>query len=285
MTAKARVCAVSYANSTPLVWGLLKGPQRRMFDLEFALPSACAERLREGTTDIGLVPVIELALQPGLAVVPGICVACEGRVRSIVLVSKKPLGEVETFAADTGSRTSVVLAQVLAGQLHGSRPRALPHSPHLDRMLELADAALVIGDAALGIDPGMQSWRGRPVHVYDLGLEWQEMTGLPMVFAVWAARSLPPGLAPEAAVSALQDSAAFGMQRIADVADRESSRHGLPKAMVLDYLTRNVRFELGGGEREGMRLYLRLAAEFGLAGPVPPLRYLPQARPVLGGTT
>ncbi len=285
MNARARVCAVSYANSTPLVWGLLHGPQRGMFDLEFALPSTCADRLRAGATDIGLVPLIELARQPGLRIVPGICVGCNGPVRSIVLVSKQPFAEVEAIAADTGSRTSVVLAQVLAAHLHGTRPRVLPHRPHLDEMLAMADGALVIGDAALAIDPSMESWQDIPVHVYDMGLAWQEMTGLPMVFAVWAAGRLPNGLLGEDLVQALQGSAAFGIRQIDDVVAHESSRQGLPRAMVREYLTRNVRFGLGDAEREAMLLYLKLAADLGLADEPSELQYLPQAQAAVGETT
>ncbi len=278
MTAKARACAVGYVNSTPLVWGLLQGPQRGLFDLEFALPSACADRLRNGETDVGLAPIIELARQPDLSVVPGIGVGCKGRVRSILLVSKMPFGDVETLAADTGSRTSVVLAQVLAAHLHGTRPRVVDRPPRLDDMLELADAALIIGDSALRIDPAMQSWRNQPVHVYDLGLCWEEMTGLPMVFAVWASRPLPPQLRAESVVTALQESAAFGGRRIEAIAAWESARHGLPEAMIREYLTRYVRFGLGAAARRAMRLYLKLAADLGLAGPAHPLRYLADPR-------
>jgi len=285
MNARARVCAVSYANSTPLIWGLLHGPQRGMFDLELALPSTCADRLRAGAADIGLVPLVELARQPGLKVVPGICVGCNGRVRSIVLVSKKPFAEVESIAADTGSRTSVVLAQVLAAHLHGTRPHVLPHPPDIDEMLALADAALVIGDAALQIDPSMDSWREIPVHVYDMGLAWQEVTALPMVFAVWAAGPLPPRLRGQDVVRALQGSAAFGLRHIEDVVAHESSRQGLPRAMVREYLTRNVRFGLRDAEREGMLLYLKLAADLGLTDEPSELRYLPQAQATIGGTT
>ncbi len=285
MNARARVCAVSYANSTPLVWGLLHGPQRGIFDLEFALPSKCADRLRAGAADIGLVPLIELARQPGLRIVPGICVGCNGPVRSIVLVSKKPFAKVEAIAADTGSRTSVVLAQVLAAHLHGTRPRVLPHRPHLDEMLAMADAALVIGDAALAIDPSMESWQDRPVHVYDMGLAWREMTGLPMVFAVWAAGRLPHGLLGEDVVAALQDSAAFGLRHIEDVVAHESSTHGLPRSMLREYLTRYVRYDVGDAEREAMLLYLKLAADLGLAGRPHELLYLPEPQRVMGATT
>ncbi len=271
MAANLRVCAVSYLNTAPLVWGMRRGAQQDLFDLSFAVPSVCAERLHSGNADVGLVPVIELARQPDLVVVPGAAVACRGTVRSIVVVSKKPLGEIESFAADTGSRTSVVLVQIVTAHMHGIRPQVRPYPPRLDEMLEIADAALIIGDPALRINPAMATWRGRPVHVYDLGAEWWEMTGLPMVFAVWGMKNLAnsDGLA-----AALAESAAYGMGRIEEIVRAESPRLGLEPEAVREYLTRYVRYELGDREREAMCLYLRLASELGLVETSRGLRFL-----------
>lgn len=273
MAVKLRVCAVSYLNTAPLVWGMRRGAQQGLFDLSFALPSECAERLRSGKADAGLVPVIELARQLDLVVVPGAAVACLGAVRSIVIVSKKPLGEIESFAADTGSRTSVVLTQIVAAHMHGIRPKVRPYPPRLDEMLEIADAALVIGDPALRIDPAMSSWRGRPVHVYDLGAEWHEMTGLPMVFAVWGVKNLA---SPDGLAEALAESAAYGVGRIEEIVRAESPRLGFEPRIVREYLTRYVRYELRDSERAAMRLYLRLASELGLAEAPSDVRFLPE---------
>ena len=278
MAARLRVCAVSYLNTSPLVWGMCHGPQRNLFDLSFALPSVCADRLRSGEADAGLVPVIELARQPDLLVVPGTAVACRGAVRSIVLVSKKPLEAIESFAADTGSRTSVVLTQVVAAHAHGIRPKARPYPPRLGEMLEIADAALVIGDPALAIDPSMTSWKGRPVHVYDLGAEWEEMTGLPMVFAVWGVKNLAES---EGLYEAFSESAAYGLARIDEIARDQAPSLGLEPTEVKEYLTRHVRYRLGDREREAMNLFLRLASELGLTGAPRRVRFLPE--PVLSG--
>lgn len=271
MVAKLRLCAVSYLNSAPLVWGMSHGPQKGLFDLRFAVPSACADQLRCGAADVGLVPVIELARQPDLVVVPGTAIACQGCVRSILLVSKKPLELIESFAADTGSRTSVVLTQVIAAQKGGIRPRVRPYPPRLGEMLEIADAALIIGDHALRIDPSMEKWRDWPVYVYDLGAEWEDMTGLPMVFAVWAVKNLAD---PEGLAEALAGSAAYGRSRIDEIVDHESARLGFVPEVVRVYLTRNVRYDLGDREREATSLFLRLAAELGLADALMDVRFL-----------
>lgn len=273
MAAKLRLCAVSYLNTAPLVWGMLHGPQSDIFEVSFELPSACADRLRSGQADLGLVPVVEIARQPDLAVVPGSCIACRGHVRSILLVSKKPFNLIESFAADTGSRTSVALTQVIAAHRHGIRPRVRPYPPRLDEMLEIADAALIIGDPALQIDPAMSTWKGHPVYVYDLGAEWGEMTGLPMVFAVWGVKNLADS---EGLAEVLASSAAYGASRIDEIAVAESERLGFELAVVREYLTRYVQYDFGEPEREATERFLRLAAELGLTDARPAINFLPE---------
>jgi len=271
MAPRKRVSAVSYLNTAPLVWGMTHGPQKGVFDLRFELPSECADALRGGKADIGLVPVIELARQPDLGVLPGCGIIALGLVRSILLISKKPMEEIESFAADTGSRTSVVMTQVLLARRFGLRPRVRPYPPKLDEMLELADAALIIGDAALRIDPEMSEWRGEPVQVYDMGAEWRETTSLPMVFAVWAAKNL----AAEAWMPAvLNDSAAYGRRRIEEITAAESPRLGLDPGLVRTYLSEHVSFELGEEERDSMAFFLKAAAELGLVGRLPEISFL-----------
>lgn len=267
---------MSYLNTAPLVWGLAHGPQRRLVELEFATPADCADKLRSGDVDAGLVPTIELARQPDLEVAPRGCIACRGSVRSILLVCKKPFADIESIAIDLGSRSSVVLAQVLALELYGTRPAVHPHPPLLDKMLQAADAALIIGDPALRLDPEMSDWRGQPVHVYDLGAEWQALTGLPMVFAVWAAKPVEDAAA---LVAALTGSATYGLGRIEEIVAAESARLGFEAGLVRKYLTRHIRYELTAAEREAMDTYLRLAATQGLVRAPRAIRYLSDSGP------
>jgi chorismate dehydratase len=271
MRAKRRVSAVSYLNTSPLIWGLMHGPQQETFDVQFSLPAECADALHSGDADIGLVPSIALARQRDLMVIPGCSVSCQGPVRSILFLSRKPMEEIESFAADTSSRTSVVLTQVLLAHKYGIRPRVRPYPPKLDDMLELADAALIIGDPALRIDPNLSEWRGHPLFVYDLGAEWVELTGGPMVFAVWAVKKLvaDPGLTGIFAASA-----AYGKERLEDIIAVESKSRDLPEDLVRRYLTTHIAYGLGEAERQSLALFLRSAAELGLVEKVPELNYL-----------
>jgi chorismate dehydratase len=247
---RVRVCAVSFLNTCPLVWGLEHGPQTGQFDLSFEIPSVCADRLAAGSADIGLVPVIE-AKRQGLEFVPGLGIACNGPVRSILLVSYVPAPEIRTMAVDCSSRTSVALSEVILRERFGVTPRMIRHNPDLDSMLETADAALLIGDSALRFHPDEL-----PYHVYDLGQEWKWMTGLPMVFAVWAAkpRVIDPGV-----VSILRGSFDFGRERMEEIIAEESRRRGFAEDLVRQYLTHYIHFELTTEFEQGMSRFLDLA--------------------------
>jgi chorismate dehydratase len=175
------VCAVSYLNTVPLVWGLQHDSALSdIFDLRFAVPSACADQLASGEADIGIVPVIEMGRQR-LDYFRGCGIASHGPVRSILLISKIPFSQIRTLATDSGSRTSVMLARIILTEKFGCDPKLISHTPDLPAMLGLADAALLIGDAALRVDPATL-----PLETLDLGEQWTNLTGLPMVFAVWA---------------------------------------------------------------------------------------------------
>jgi len=228
---------------------MLHGPQQSLFDLEFRIPAECADRLASGEADIGIIPSFELTKQD-LEIIPGAGIACHGAVRSILLISKVPAAEIRTLAADSSSRTSVELARVILDRKYSATPRQISHVPDLERMIEIADAALIIGDPALHIELDI------PYHVYDLGAEWTGMTGLPMVFAVWAGRK---GCVTPELAKAFVESYRYGCTHMDEIVAAEAVRRGFSPEVVREYLTRHIVHELGPRDYEGMELFLRYA--------------------------
>lgn len=251
-TTPPRVCAVSYLNTVPLVWGALHGPQQGSMALSFAVPSQCAEQVRHGTADVGIIPVIEKE-RMGLDAVPGLGIACRGPVRSILLVSAVPFEKIRRLAVDSGSRTSVQLARVILAQRYGAEPELHAAAPDLEGMLGNADAALLIGDAALNVDP-----LELDLPCLDLGEEWVTHTGLPMVFAQWAGRSdvVTPSLA-----EALHGSCQYGLAHLDEIIEQEAPARGFARPLVEQYLTRNIVFQLGDAEYAGLAQYLKSVKE------------------------
>ena len=137
------MCAVSFLNTVPLVWGLLHGRQRDQFDLSFCVPSECADRLAAGTADVGIVPAIEAA-RLGLEPLPGCGIASRGAVRSILLVSKVPPGRIRTLATDSSSRTSVALARIILARRYGVEPVMHPtlFGENTDAIWQITDTTL-----------------------------------------------------------------------------------------------------------------------------------------------
>jgi len=231
---------------------MLEGEQKDLFDLEFCVPSECADRLRNGTADIGIVPVVEVMRQ-NLHHLPGTGIACRGPVRSVLLFSKVPPSEIRSFAADTSSRTSVMLTRVILSRRYDVTPQVIPMAPDLEAMLEKADAALIIGDPALLLDP-----EKLPYHCLDLGEEWVEMTGFPMVFAVWAGR---PEVLTEDVAEAFAASAAAGVAALDELSAQQAPVRGLTLEMTRKYLTRHTAFLLDENDYHGMKLFLKYVAE------------------------
>jgi chorismate dehydratase len=252
-----RVGAVSYLNAKPLYYRLTEfAPQ---IALEMDLPSRLADRLAEGDLDVGLIPSVEYlrGAARGYEIVPGLAIAARGAVRSVKLFSRVPLERIERLALDVGSRTSQVLAQVWLDACAGVRPRQVELLPPGVPVEEsTADAVVLIGDRAMKVAPeGFAA-------VVDLAEAWQELTGLPFVFALWVARGgVDLGSLPEA----LLRSRAEGLAHARELAAEHGPRLGLDVASCYDYLTRALSYELGEREVAGLRRFAQMAAALGLA--------------------
>jgi chorismate dehydratase len=257
-----RLGAVSYLNTKPLVEGL--DERSDLFAVRYDVPAQCAALLHEGRIDIGLIPAIEY-LRADYRVVPDIAITSDGPVASVAVFSRVPIGEVKTLALDMSSRTSVVLARILCACKWRIAPKLTPREPDLRAMLARADAALVIGDPALEIDP-----EAADVTKIDLGSEWQALTGLPFVYAMWSGRE---GAVSAAHVSELQAARDRGVAAIPEIARRVAGSDARRAAGVEQYLRDNLKYPLGEREIAGLRRFHELAAEHGLVPGLRPLRF------------
>lgn len=247
-----RLGAVDYLNARPLTHGLDRRPD--LFSLRYDPPSLCAVLLHEEQIDVGMIPAIEYCRGPEYRIVPGMGIISARTVASVALFTKVPVEEVRTIAADTSSRTSNALLRILCHERFGIAPEFRPMAPDVDTMLAAADAALIIGDPALFLDPAEKG-----VEKIDLGEQWTDMTGLPFVWAFWAGR--PDALTPDGVV-ALEQARDAGVAH----ADAIAAEYGGPARAALGqaYLRENIQYDLGGREIAGVRKYFELAARHGL---------------------
>ena len=250
-----RIGAVGFLNARPLLEGLA-ADQRIALRLD--VPSECARLLHAGDIDLGLVPVIELLRGPvTYDIVPGLAIGCDGPVDSVALFSRRPIAQVRRIALDVSSRSSAGLVRVLCRHHFGVEPEFVDAQPDLEAMLEEADAALLIGDPAL-----QARWSALQARKIDLGEAWKAFTGLPFVFAVWAAR--PGALTPDV-VDLLHAARRAGEAAIPALAAAEARGDGAESVRLERYLRRNIRYDLDEEALRGLTRYLTLVMEDGLA--------------------
>ncbi|HUI42941.1 MAG TPA: menaquinone biosynthesis protein [Terriglobia bacterium] len=252
---KPRISVVQYLNTAPLVWGMLHGSERDCFDLSFTTPACCAEDLRAGRAEVGIIPSIELQRIEGLKVLAGLSIASKRTVRSVVLLSRVPLERVRTVALDSSSRTSAALVEILFRRFYRIAPVAHPSAPDPEAMLRDSDAALLIGDPALVYAGDAQ--------VFDLAAEWRRFTGLPFVFALWAVRN--GAVAGDLKTLRLQfeRSRDEGLAHVGEIAAEWGPRLGLEADAVRIYLTENIDYTLDEENLSGLRLFYELAHDVG----------------------
>lgn len=253
-TRKLRVGAVRYLNSKPLIEGLVRLVPEA--ELVLDLPSRLADDLARGLLDVALIPSVEAFSDPDYEIVSDACVATRGPVLSVKLFSRVHPGEIRTLALDEGSRTSAALSQVMLAERFGVFPRKEPFLMNTRTEDCSADAILMIGDRAM--HPPAERFHT----IWDLGAEWLSWTGLPFVFAMWVTRK-DADLGP--VVSALSIARDLGVSRLPAIAEREAGALGLTLDVALNYLQRNLHFQIGSAEKHGLRLFHDLAADLGLA--------------------
>ena len=284
---KLQISIVQYLNTAPLVWGFTNGPLRGKYDLSFTVPSQCAEQLRTGGADVAIIPAIEYQRIEDLVILPDMAIASKKHVRSLLIIAKKPIEQVKSFALDRSSRSTQTLTRILCAEKWKIAPDFFEAPPDLDAMLQQTDAALLIGDPALRIAVGIEkdSWPGAQgqtvcqaatlgisnselLYVYDVVGEWRSLTGLPAVLAIWAARR---DIATPEVIADFLASRDFGLSRIPEISFDAARELELPERTLDSYLRQNIDFSLDEENRRGLESYFDHAEKLGL---------IPQARPL-----
>jgi chorismate dehydratase len=282
---RLRIAAINFLNPAPLMWDFEHPPLDRelaeRYRIDRMLPSECADRLATGRADIGLIPIAALAGLPGLQILPGCTIAAKGPVRSLLLVRKasQPIVALRSVAADVASRTTLAYARILFHHWGNPEVPFLPAAAELDSMLQKADAAILIGDPALLALEERENRiarTGEELVYHDLAHEWQTITGLPFVSAVWgiacsgsltgplAGAKIPHSGTWESIADDFLQSRIHGLENIDTLVAEWSKKLPIPEATIRNYLTTNIHYVLDQECIEGMKVFFRTAASLGI---------------------
>ncbi len=266
---RLRLGRVRYVNCEPVYYALEHGIVPADCEILDGTPAELNERLRAGDLDVSVISVMEAALRPAAyRLLPGLAIACDGPVESVLLASERPVEELDGLPVvlSRHSLTSVYLVRLLLEKAYHVRPRFLTEAEASG-----AAARLMIGDEALRLGP---RYRNR----LDLGKAWHALTGLPFVFAVWAARAEVWDIAAEeirALHRALLTAKAYSQAHPEAIVALACERTGLPPEACRRYLRERLCFDLTPRHLDGLRTFLQLLADSGELPAVPALTFIP----------
>lgn len=236
-----KISAISYLNTIPFVYGLEQCFKNNEIELTLEVPSLSAQKLISKQANIALVPVAVLPLLPGNKKILNYCIGANGIVKTVLLVSSKPLQEITSIHLDSDSRTSVELVKILAKHYWKIDVQWLPLS--LDKLPE-SEAAVIIGDKTFHHSDQF-------VYKYDLAVEWKRFTGLPFVFACWVSvTDLPADF-----LASFNHALEFGITHIEDAVTNNPL--SVTKEDAIHYLTENISFRMDDSKKQAIELFHR----------------------------
>ncbi len=244
-----KISCVSYLNSKPFIFGLQNAEIKNEIDLQLDIPSVCAQKLEEGVVDIGLVPVAALSASDDFHIISDYCIGADGEVGSVVLASDVPLHHIQNILLDYQSRTSVILAQVLAEKFWKIQPQFHDTRQNYESIIGGTTAGIIIGDRTFEL-------KSKFKYIYDLAHEWKLFTNLPFVFACWVAnKDIDRNF-----VKRFNEALRFGLMNSEKVVTEFKNETGMD-VDVKDYLENKISYAFDEHKKFAMELFLTYANE------------------------
>ena len=229
-------------------------------------PARLADQLYSSQLDMAMIPAVEYLRQANrFRLMPNISISSRKKVGTVLLVSKFPLNTIKSMALDERSRTSIALLSILFSKVFRAGLKLVRREPDLDKMLSLHDAALIIGDQALGVSK-------KGLSIYDLSEEWFNQTGKTFVHAVIAVREEIK--VESQMIQTFLDAKKEGLERLESIAESQANKTGKPLFLIRDYLKNKIRYDFGEEEMEGLIHFQSLCHDVGVIPKKYPLRFV-----------
>lgn len=262
-SARARIGAVSYLNTLPLVAGL---ESTEDLDVRLAAPSRLAAMLHDGLVDVALAPVIESQRSPSpVALLPVGMIGSSGETLTVRLFSRRPISETRRVYADVESRTSVALTRIILNDQFGIDAEIIEFDARkgvarTGDKIEAPETMLLIGDKVVRAGPDAEAYP----HQLDLGQAWRDLTGLPFVYAIWMCiedRLDEPAV--RLACAALDHQRRHNQTRLDWLVTQHAGEHGWPSDLAREYLGHHLRYGVSNDDRTAIDAFLDAAHRVG----------------------
>lgn len=241
---KISVGAVSYLNTKPLLYGIVRSKALlEQMELEIDYPSKIADMLVQGSLDVGLIPVAAIPQLKEWHIISDYCIGAESAVASVCLFSEVPLDKIERVLLDYQSKTSVNLCKVLLKHYWKINPVLEDAKEDFREHIQGTTAGVVIGDRAL-------EQRLTSPYIYDLAAAWQQFTGLPFVFAAWIANKK----LPQSFCKLFNEANAVGLDEL----DKVVAENPYTLYDLHTYFGKNISYRLTEAKRKGLEKFLQL---------------------------
>lgn len=244
---KIRISNIKFLNTLPFRYGLAKYsfPDDYKVEITEDYPSECARKLQRNECEIGIVPVAATHDNKDLKIISDYCIASQHEVKSVMLFSDCSLNEITGILLDYQSMTSVRLVRYLAEKKWNLKVDWIKAKPGYEKNISGKTAGLIIGDRALDMYDGFK-------YKVDLSKEWNELTGLPFVFAVWVVQ----GTVPADFIDHFNKALSLGVSNIKTAAESVRKNYSYE---ILPYLTDNIYYQFDDRCKQAKDLFLSTA--------------------------
>ncbi len=272
MTAKARLGRIAYLNVLPIYFAMENLFGENGFHLVRGTPADLNALMRRGEVDLGSISAMEYGRAcRDYLLLPDLSISSKGAVGSVLLFSRVPFSRLDgrLIRVSAASASGAALVKVLMAKLFEVQPRY--QSGRLaDPAREKCAAVMAIGDEALALKAA-----GVMPFELDLGEAWQELTGLPFVFGVWAVRRDFAGTQPEATQALhrlLLRSRDWGLGSLKELSRIAATSFNMSPAQILAYF-HQLNFFLSPEHEEGLATFFHYLYNLGELAEEPQLEY------------
>jgi len=232
-----------------------------------AHPVELARLLFQSELDISPISSIMYGKRDDLLILRGLSITSNDFTKSVLICSngKTDFSDFEgkTLCIPETTASSASLIKIIF-KLKGINANFRQCSGmDIDAMLDIGDAALLIGDSALHAI-------GKYRIMADLGNEWKKLTGKKMVYALWVVREDYARQNPEKVgfvLNTIMRSKDYAYENIGEIASFIGKRKNIDCGFMREYL-HTLNYDLDNESVESLELYFKYAKECGIIGDV-----------------